>query len=111
MLPFFGPRFGNPQHPSLGSGARVALDEAASGWRGPGASPTRRFTSGGTEADNLASLARGARCDTRGRDRLQPSRTRRSSRVEEIEARAARRDWSRERGWRRRNRQLKRGAG
>jgi cysteine desulfurase len=59
MLPFFGPRFGNPSSTHRwGREARVALDEARERVaRAIGASPDEIcFTSGGTEADNLAVL-------------------------------------------------------
>jgi cysteine desulfurase len=57
MLPFFGPRFGNPSSTHRwGREARVALDEARERLaRSLGASADEIcFTSGGTEADNLA---------------------------------------------------------
>ena len=57
MLPFFGPRFGNPSSThKWGREARVALDEARERLaRALGASADEIcFTSGGTEADNLA---------------------------------------------------------
>jgi cysteine desulfurase len=57
MLPFFGPRFGNPSSTHRwGREARVALDEARERVaRALGASADEIcFTSGGTEADNLA---------------------------------------------------------
>ena len=57
MLPFFGPRFGNPSSTHRwGREARVALDEARERLaRALGASADEIcFTSGGTEADNLA---------------------------------------------------------
>jgi cysteine desulfurase len=57
MLPFFGPRFGNPSSTHRwGREARVALDEARERLaRALGASSDEIcFTSGGTEADNLA---------------------------------------------------------
>src|SRR5512134_3100845 len=57
MLPFFGPRFGNPSSTHRwGREARVALDEARERLaRTLGASADEIcFTSGGTEADNLA---------------------------------------------------------
>ena len=57
MLPFFGPRFGNPSSTHRwGREARVALDEARERLaRALGASADEVcFTSGGTEADNLA---------------------------------------------------------
>ena len=59
MLPFFGPRFGNPSSTHRwGREARVALDEARERLaRALGASADEIcFTSGGTEADNLAVL-------------------------------------------------------
>src|SRR6476469_4158587 len=57
MQPFFGPRFGNPSSMHRwGREARTALDEARERvGRCLGASPDEIvFTSGGTEADNLA---------------------------------------------------------
>lgn len=57
MMPFFGPRFGNPSSTHRwGREARVALDEARERVaRALGASADEIcFTSGGTEADNLA---------------------------------------------------------
>ncbi|HEX5580171.1 MAG TPA: cysteine desulfurase family protein, partial [Gemmatimonadaceae bacterium] len=59
MQPFFGPRFGNPSSTHRwGREARVALDEARERVaRCLGARPDEIcFTSGGTEADNLAVL-------------------------------------------------------
>ena len=59
MQPFFGPRFGNPSSTHRwGREARVALDEARERLaRCLGASPDELcFTSGGTEADNMAVL-------------------------------------------------------
>ena len=59
MLPFFGPRFGNPSSVHRwGREARTALDEARERVaRCLGASPDEIcFTSGGTESDNLAIL-------------------------------------------------------
>jgi cysteine desulfurase len=59
MLPFFGPRFGNPSSVHRwGRDARVALDEARERVaRCIGAQPDEvSFVSGGTEADNLAIL-------------------------------------------------------
>lgn len=59
MLPFFGPRFGNPSSMHRwGRDARTALDEARERVaRCLGASPDELcFTSGGTEADNIAIL-------------------------------------------------------
>jgi cysteine desulfurase len=59
MLPFFGPRFGNPSSTHRwGREARVALDEARERLaRALGATADEIcFTSGGTEADNLAVL-------------------------------------------------------
>src|SRR5437762_9828651 len=59
MAPFYGPKFGNPS--SLhrwGREARVALDEAREKLAGclGARSDEVSFTSGGTEADNLAIL-------------------------------------------------------
>jgi cysteine desulfurase len=59
MLPFYGPRFGNPSSiHRWGRDARTALDEARERVAVClGASPDEiSFTSGGTEADNLAIL-------------------------------------------------------
>src|SRR3982751_4550448 len=59
MLPFYGPRFGNPSSMHRwGRDARTALDEARERVaRCLGASPDELcFTSCGTEADNLAVL-------------------------------------------------------
>src|SRR3569623_1249261 len=59
MMPFFGPRFGNPSSMHRwGREARTALDEARERVaRCMGASPDEIcFTSGGTEADNIAIL-------------------------------------------------------
>ncbi len=59
MLPFFGDRFGNPSSMHrFGREARVALDEARERVAATiGARPDELcFTSGGTEADNLAIL-------------------------------------------------------
>ena len=59
MLPFFGPRFGNPSSTHRwGREARVALDEARERLaRALGAQADEIcFTSGGTESDNLAVL-------------------------------------------------------
>jgi cysteine desulfurase len=59
MLPFFGARFGNPSSGHRwGREARVALDEARERVaKALGATPDEVcFTSGGTEADNLAVL-------------------------------------------------------
>jgi cysteine desulfurase len=59
MRPFFGPRFGNPSSAHRwGREARTALDEARERLaRCVGARPDEIcFTSGGTEADNLAIL-------------------------------------------------------
>ncbi len=59
MLPFFGPRFGNPSSVhKWGREARTALDEARERVaRCLGAQPDEVcFTSGGTEGDNLAIL-------------------------------------------------------
>lgn len=59
MLPFFGPRFGNPSSVhKWGREARTALDEARERLaQALGAHPDEVcFTSGGTEGDNLAIL-------------------------------------------------------
>jgi len=59
MLPFFGPRFGNPSSVhKWGREARTALDEARERLaQSLGAHPDEVcFTSGGTEGDNLAIL-------------------------------------------------------
>src|ERR1043165_4594131 len=59
MAPFWGPRFGNPSSVhKWGRDARTALDEARERVaRCLGAEPDEIcFTSGGTEADNLAVL-------------------------------------------------------
>jgi cysteine desulfurase len=59
MLPFFGPRFGNPSSTHRwGREARAALDEARERLARTigAASEEICFTSGGTEADNLAVL-------------------------------------------------------
>lgn len=61
MLPFYGERFGNPSSAhSYGRAARAALEDARE--QIAGALGARRaeivFTSGGTEADNLAILGR-----------------------------------------------------
>ena len=59
MLPFFGPRFGNPSSTHRwGREARTALDEARERVaQCVGANPDEIcFTSGGTEADNIALL-------------------------------------------------------
>src|SRR5829696_5893270 len=59
MLPFYGARFGNPSSVHRwGRDARTALDEARERVaRCLGANPDEIcFTSGGTEADNLAVL-------------------------------------------------------
>ncbi|HEU4629501.1 MAG TPA: cysteine desulfurase family protein [Gemmatimonadaceae bacterium] len=59
MLPFFGPRFGNPSSTHRwGREARVALDDARARLaRCLGARPDELcFTSGGTEGDNFAVL-------------------------------------------------------
>jgi cysteine desulfurase len=70
MQPFFGPRFGNPSSAHRwGRDARTALDEARQRVASCiGAHPDEVcFTSGGTEADNLAILGtwRAARRNTR----------------------------------------------
>src|SRR5687768_9432407 len=61
MLPFYGERFGNPSSAhSFGRDARAALEEARD--RVAHALGAKRneivFTSGGTEADNIAILGR-----------------------------------------------------
>ena len=59
MMPFFGPRFGNPSSVHRwGREARAALDEARERVaRASGRSVDEVcFTSGGTEADNIAVL-------------------------------------------------------
>src|SRR5688500_7746800 len=59
MLPFFGPRFGNPSSVHRwGREARVALDEARERLAGCLAAHPDEvcFTSGGTEGDNFAIL-------------------------------------------------------
>lgn len=70
MQPFFGPRFGNPSSiHRWGREARVALDEARERVAGClGAYPDEIcFTSGGTEADNLAVLGAWRAGRARGR--------------------------------------------
>lgn len=70
MQPFFGPRFGNPSSiHRWGREARVALDEARERMaRCLGANPDEVcFTSGGTEADNLAVLGAWRAMRTRGK--------------------------------------------
>src|SRR5437016_9080374 len=59
MAPFYGPRFGNPSSMHRwGREARTALDEARERLAAcMGATPDEMcFTSGGTEADNIAVL-------------------------------------------------------
>src|SRR6266480_4732328 len=75
MAPFYGPRFGNPS--SLhrwGRDARTALDEARERLAGclGARSDEICFTSGGTEADNLAILGgwRVRRADGGGRNEI-----------------------------------------
>ena len=71
MLPFFGARFGNPSSTHRwGRDARVALDEARERLaRALGASADEVcFTSGGTEADNLAVLGLWRAVRDRGRN-------------------------------------------
>src|SRR5213595_105199 len=75
MAPFYGPRFGNPS--SLhrwGREARAALDEARERLAGclGARSDEICFTSGGTEADHLASLGgwRVRRADGGGRNAI-----------------------------------------
>src|SRR3954466_11206726 len=70
MKPFFGPRFGNPSSTHRwGREARAALDEARERvGRCLGARPDEIcFTSGGTEADNLAILGAWRALKARGR--------------------------------------------
>jgi len=70
MKPFYGPRFGNPSSTHRwGREARAALDEARERvGRCLGARPDEIcFTSGGTEADNLAILGAWRALKTRGR--------------------------------------------
>ncbi len=71
MLPFYGPRFGNPSSVHRwGREARTALDEARERVAGClGAAPDEIcFTSGGTEADNLAILGAWRARRDEGRD-------------------------------------------
>jgi cysteine desulfurase len=71
MLPFFGPRFGNPSSiHRWGRDARTALDEARERVaRCLGAHPDEVcFTSGGTEADNFAILGSWRALHGRGRN-------------------------------------------
>lgn len=70
MKPFFGPRFGNPSSTHRwGREARAALDEARERvGRCLGARPDEIcFTSGGTEADNLAILGAWRALKAKGR--------------------------------------------
>ena len=70
MIPFFGPRFGNPSSVHRwGRDARVALDDARERLAGClGAHPDEVcFTSGGTEADNFAILGVARTLRTSGR--------------------------------------------
>jgi cysteine desulfurase len=70
MRPFFGPRFGNPSSTHRwGREARAALDEARERvGRCLGARPDEIcFTSGGTEADNLAILGAWRALKAKGR--------------------------------------------
>jgi len=70
MTPFLGPRFGNPSSTHRwGREARAALDEARERVaRCLGAAPDEiTFTSGGTEADNLAILGGWRICKVGGR--------------------------------------------
>lgn len=70
MKPFYGPRFGNPSSTHRwGREARAALDEARERvGRCLGARPDEIcFTSGGTEADNLAILGAWRALKARGR--------------------------------------------
>jgi len=71
MKPFFGPRFGNPSSTHRwGREARVALDEARERvGRCLGARPDEIcFTSGGTEADNMAILGAWRALKAKGRN-------------------------------------------
>lgn len=73
MLPFYGPRFGNPSSVHRwGREARTALDEARERVaRCLGASPDEIcFTSGGTESDNLAILGAWRALKNHGRDAI-----------------------------------------
>jgi cysteine desulfurase len=73
MLPFFGPRFGNPSSMHRwGRDARTALDEARERVaRCLGASADEIcFTSGGTEADNIAILGAWRVRRTEGRNAI-----------------------------------------
>jgi cysteine desulfurase len=73
MKPFFGPRFGNPSSTHRwGREARAALDEARERMgRCLGARPDEIcFTSGGTEADNLAILGGWRALKVRGRNAI-----------------------------------------
>src|SRR5213596_117040 len=77
MKPFYGPRFGNPSSTHRwGREARAALDEARERvGRCLGARPDEIcFTSGGTEADNLAILGAWRALKAKGRTRHQVSR-------------------------------------
>jgi len=70
MKPFYGPRFGNPSSTHRwGREARAALDEARERvGRCLGARPDEIcFTSGGTEADNLAILGAWRALKAKGR--------------------------------------------
>src|SRR3954467_10283465 len=70
MKPFYGPRFGNPSSTHRwGSEARTSLDEARERVaRCLGARPDEIcFTSGGTEADNLAILGAWRALEAKGR--------------------------------------------
>src|SRR5438445_4296025 len=70
MKPFYGPRFGNPSSTHRwGRDARAALDEARERvGRCLGARPDEIcFTSGGTEADNLAILGAWRALKAKGR--------------------------------------------
>ena len=71
MQPFFGPRFGNPSSTHRwGREARTALDEARERVAHClGANPDELcFTSGGTEADNLAILGAWRRLNAKARN-------------------------------------------
>lgn len=70
MVPFYGPRFGNPSSMHRwGRDARTALDEARERVAHClGAQPDEIcFTSGGTEADNIAVLGAWRALKDRGR--------------------------------------------
>jgi cysteine desulfurase len=73
MMPFLGPRFGNPSSVHRwGREARTALDEARERVAACLGASTDEicFTSGGTEADNLALLGAWRACRTSGRNAI-----------------------------------------